>query len=208
MTFTPDSLRRVFRGWATTMAANKEELIRLDSVAGDSDLGLTMTDGFAAGAAAADAYEGTDLGMLTYTAGKALMAKAPSSLGTLLGSGFLRAGMSVRGKESLDGEAFIQYLDAFAQGIMDRGHAKLGDKTFLDGFIPAIEAFRSLKSNQDKNTLLAAAARAARAGSNNTANMVAQHGRMAVRGNDSLGMIDPGSVVAALMFESLAESLR
>ena len=206
MVFNVESLKKAFAAWADIMAANKEELIRLDGIAGDSDLGLTMTDGFAAGSALAQGYDGNDLGMLTYQAGKALMSKAPSSLGTLLGAAFMKAGQFAKGKESVSGEELYLYFDAFQRGIMDRGKAKVGDKTFLDGFDPAVQVFKNAADYADDKALLNAAAAAARAGSDNTANLVAQHGRMAIRGNASLGMIDPGSVVAALMFEGLARA--
>ena len=39
--------------WAVVMADHRDWLIQLDSVVGDSDLGLTMSDGFRAAADAA-----------------------------------------------------------------------------------------------------------------------------------------------------------
>lgn len=50
--------------WAQVMEDNKEELIRLDGLCGDSDLGLTMSAGFAAAAQAANASDERDIGKL------------------------------------------------------------------------------------------------------------------------------------------------
>ena len=43
-------LKGLLAAWAALMNEKKEWLIELDSVVGDSDLGLTMSDGFAAAA--------------------------------------------------------------------------------------------------------------------------------------------------------------
>ena len=52
-------LRALLARWAGIMADKRDWLIELDSVVGDSDLGLTMSDGFraAADAAAASDYD-------------------------------------------------------------------------------------------------------------------------------------------------------
>ena len=55
--------------------------------------------------------------------------------------------------------------------------------------------------------VIAAAAEAAARGSESTANMPAVHGRAAYYGEKSIGLVDGGSVVGRLIFETLAESL-
>ena len=67
--------RKIFAAWKATMRDNRDYLITLDGVAGDSDLGLTMTDGFAAASASADTFSGDDIGMMIYYAGKAIMSR-------------------------------------------------------------------------------------------------------------------------------------
>ena len=42
--------RALMERWAVVMADHRDWLIQLDSVVGDSDLGLTMSDGFRAAA--------------------------------------------------------------------------------------------------------------------------------------------------------------
>ena len=51
------------------------------------------------------------------------------------------------------------------------------------------------------------ASAAARRGSDDTMNLIARHGRMAIRGEQSIGMLDPGSVVAALLVEAFADTI-
>uniref|UniRef100_UPI000AAC5F90 dihydroxyacetone kinase family protein n=1 Tax=Clostridium sp. NkU-1 TaxID=1095009 RepID=UPI000AAC5F90 len=66
------------------MVENRNYLIELDSVVGDSDLGLTMTDGFQAAYEAVMDGSETDLGRLLYKAGKTMGNKVPSTMGTLM----------------------------------------------------------------------------------------------------------------------------
>lgn len=197
----------VFSAWADIMLANRDELIRLDGVAGDSDLGLTMTDGFAAARDAVAAFDGTDTGKLLYTGGKAIMGHAPSSLGTLLGSGFLEAGKQLRGRDELPLSEAHRFFQALEDNIMSRGGSKVGDKTFLDGIDPAIRILASADWSAGEAQVLRQAADAAAAGAENTKNMIARHGRMAIRGEDSIGMLDPGAVVGALLVAAFAQAL-
>jgi dihydroxyacetone kinase-like protein len=54
-------LKELLRAWAELMAANKQRLIELDGMVGDSDLGLTMADGFRAAYEAVKDSPETDL---------------------------------------------------------------------------------------------------------------------------------------------------
>ena len=63
-----------------TMDENRERLIELDSVAGDGDLGLTMTKGFRAAYDTAEASGESDAGRLLYNAGKAMYSAATSTM--------------------------------------------------------------------------------------------------------------------------------
>lgn len=199
--------RRVFSAWADIMRENRDYLIELDGVAGDSDLGLTMTDGFAAARDAVLDFEGDDAGRLLYTGGKAIMRHAPSSLGTLLGSGFLEAGKRLKGREALPLDEAYRLFEAIEENIMARGSAKVGEKTFLDGIDPAVRALRTADWSAGAAEPLRAAAQAARDGAAHTRDLIARHGRMAIRGEASLGMLDPGAVVAALLVTAFADTL-
>lgn len=200
--------QKVFAAWKTVMKENCDYLITLDGVAGDSDLGLTMTDGFAAASASANSFLGDDIGMLIYYAGKAIMSNAPSSLGTLLGGGFLEAGKRLKGKKELPVKESGLFFEAIEDSIMQRGHSSVGDKTFLDGIDPAVQVLKSDTAWEGGwVNALQSAAEAAEKGAENTKNLVAKHGRMAIRGEQSIGMLDPGSVVAALLVRAFSDSL-
>lgn len=191
------------------MEENRDYLIDLDSIVGDGDLGLTMSDGFAAAYKAAEGFDGNDAGKLLYTSGKAMSIAVPSTMGTLMASGFMNAGKVLKGKISLQNSDVALLFQAFMDGVSARGKAKIGEKTFLDGIFYAVEA---LNSSVLQNEPLAAgakkAAAAAEEGFKNTSKLLAIHGRAATRGEASRTLLDPGAAVAMLMMRAFEKSVK
>ena len=195
-------VKGLLKAWADIMAANKQRLIELDGMVGDSDLGLTMTDGFRAAYEAVQNSPETDAGKLAYFAGKAMGSAVPSTMGTLMASGLMNAGKELRGVESLDGSLWAKFFQAYYDGVQSRGKAQPGDKTFLDGLFPAVAVLQ-----QHANDIRTAAPQAAAAANDAflaTRGMLAKHGRMAIRGEQSRQYLDPGAAVAALLMEGFA----
>ena len=189
-----DKLKRMLSAWAALMTEKRDWLIELDSVVGDSDLGLTMSDGFTAASEAAAAADLTDVGKLSYQAGKAMATAVPSTMGTLMASGLMNAGKVLKGlEEAADADFFQAYLD----GVRNRGKAQIGEKTFLDGLAPAVEALKEGKTQQETAEIAWDAFQ-------HTKGMIAKHGRMAIRGDASRDLLDPGAAVAALMMQGYA----
>lgn len=194
--------------WAQVMEDNKEELIRLDGLCGDSDLGLTMSAGFAAAAQEAAASEEQDIGKLSYMAGKAMASAVPSTMGTLMASGLMNAGKALRGRVILDARGQTDFFRAYYEGVQARGKAEPGDKTFLDGLKPALDAMETgLSDGQALSPIAQAAAKAAQQGYEQTRGMLARHGRMAIRGESSRDYLDPGAAVAALLVNTWADQV-
>ena len=205
MVLTVNSFAGLYDAWADAMVENKDELIRLDAIAGDGDLGLAMMDGFHAIQNYAKSADTDDLGMLFYNSGKTMNEHASSSLGTLISSGFMSAGKAFRGKKEMTGCELAAFLEAFENGIIARGKSKVGEKTFLDGFDPAVQVMKANPDEASVGTSLAKAAIAAQNGSASTVGMLAVWGRAARRGEDSRQILDPGSVVASVMISTLAD---
>jgi phosphoenolpyruvate---glycerone phosphotransferase subunit DhaL len=94
----------------SVMAGQRDALIELDGKVGDSDLGLTMSKGFAAAAAALQAAPvGEAPGKLLGRAGMALAKAAPSTMGTLMATGFMRGGKAVEGAEALGTPELLKF---------------------------------------------------------------------------------------------------
>lgn len=189
---------------AAVMQENREYLIQLDSVVGDGDLGLTMSDGFRAAANYTNTSEENDLGKLLYGAGKAMSTAVPSTMGTLMASGLMQAGKVLKGTTDMDVDGIINLFSTFEEGVMHRGKARVGEKTFLDGLDPAIQSLKdSVKAGHDFHTTVQLAYQAAEEGYEHTATMIAVHGRAATRGEASRTLKDPGAKVAVLIMEAL-----
>lgn len=201
-------IKKLLKCISNIMAENRNYLIELDSVVGDGDLGLTMGDGFAAASAAAETFEDDDIGKLLYTSGKAMSTAVPSTMGTLMASGLMNAGKVLKGKTDLSDAEVVQIFSAYMDGVINRGKAKVGDKTFLDGINPAVEALNaSLKKGESLAKSAKNAAAAAENGFKNTSTMLAVHGRAATRGEASRSLLDPGAAVAMLIMKAFENSI-
>lgn len=194
---------------SSIMAEKKDYLIDLDSVVGDGDLGLTMSEGFKAAYEAIRTSKEKDLGRLLFIAGKAMSSAVPSTMGTLMASGFMQAGKAFKGKEAMDVRESVDLLRAYAEGVMNRGKAKPEEKTFIDGLLPAIDNMdEAFKKNINTQQAIKAGLIGAIEGYDNTATMLAVHGRAAARGEASRQLKDPGAAVAILMMTALDKSVE
>lgn len=202
-------ITRLLKEIQDIMCSNRDYLIKLDSVVGDGDLGLTMSDGFVAAYKAVVDSEEPDAGKLLYSAGKAMSTAVPSTMGTLMASGLMQAGKVLKGKTQLEPSDIVDLFQAYLEGVENRGKAKVGDKTFLDGLDPAVKAMRVALDSGNSLTEAATRAReAAEEGFKNTTTMIAVHGRAATRGEASRTLEDPGAAVAMLIMSAFEKSIQ
>jgi len=186
------------------MTLNRQRLCELDAGMGDGDLGLTMSKAFPAAAAEAAQSDIDDLGKLMMRCGMKMNSAAPSTMGTLMASGFISAGKECTGKTSLDAGGLAAFLTAFADGIAKRGKASPGDRTVLDVFHPAATAALSA-ANAGKSLPATAlsAYEGAKAGLEDTRGMRPKFGKAAVFADKSQGRIDQGAYAGVLMLEAM-----
>src|SRR5579871_3503905 len=105
------------------VVAPRDDLCALDAGAGDGDLGATLAMGFGVLGEWLDLFEGDDLGALLVGYGAQLARTAPSTIGTLLATAYMRAGKQVMGLSEVQGPDIAALLDAAAQGVAERGRA-------------------------------------------------------------------------------------
>ena len=184
MLLTAQQLKSLFAQWANIMLAQKETLIEMDSIVGDGDLGLTMSDGFRSAYHAVSRSDETDIGKFFYLAGKTMSSAVPSTMGTLMASGLIEVGKTFKGKTTLKSEEFGILFQSFFCGVQNRGKAQLGEKTFLDGLWISLAHL---------------AHEEAKRGVQNTTTLIAKHGRAATHGERSRALLDPGAYVAQLL---------
>ncbi|WP_296835127.1 DAK2 domain-containing protein [Marvinbryantia sp.] len=203
---TSEKFCDIFRAISAKMAEEREYLVELDQRNGDGDLGISMSDGYAAASAALDASAERDLGKLCICAGKSFNEAAPSSLGTITAICLMGMARIFKGHTEADIALAGEALLAGTAKITEKAGSKIGEKTILDAIIPAAEA---ICSNADKGTetALAAAAEAAAKGADSTADMAAVHGRAAYYSDKGMGLIDGGAIVGRMIFETIAETV-
>ncbi|MFH5773204.1 dihydroxyacetone kinase subunit L [Paracoccus sp. NGMCC 1.201697] len=207
MAFTTDDITRLFDAFARRFAAEREALIALDGKVGDSDLGITMSKGFAAAHdAVADLAAPVPAGQMK-AAGAALAKAAPSTMGTLMATGFLRGSKAVEGAGTLDLTELAGFWRAFADGVAQRGKARPGDKTVLDVLEPVAASLEaSARQGLGLTDALAAAVTVADAALQATREMVAQHGKAAAFAEKSRGLPDAGATVAVMLIETMRDT--
>jgi len=186
---------------AEAARTHADELNRLDAVAGDGDLGVTMATAASAVHALLPDLKGKPPPEVLRACSLTVAREAPSTAGTLVASGLLRAATvwPTTGATPRVGAV----LRAAASGIAERGKAEVGSKTMLDALVPAAEAAE--QAGDDTSAALAAAAAAADAGASATKDMTPRFGRAGWLAERSAGHEDAGARLIAIL---LAAAVR
>jgi dihydroxyacetone kinase-like protein len=177
---------------------SKDFLVDLDSKMGDGDLGLTMSKAFTAAHDELVNTKETDIGKIFIKAGMVMAKAAPSTMGTLMATGFMRGGKSIAGKEEISTADLVDFFQAFVGGIMERGKSKPGEKTVVDSLKPAADALEALKG-EDPQKALQEALLSAERGLEASKDMIAKHGRIAYYKEQSKGQQDPGATAGVIL---------
>jgi dihydroxyacetone kinase len=160
----------------------EDELTELDRVAGDGDLGASMTRAAKAVQGELAGYPLDDISGTLKALAHTLRRELGGSSGPLYGVLFLRCANALAGDQT-------DWADALEQGcqaISELGGAKPGDRTMLDALDPFV------KTSQQHGTLTAAVDAAER-GAAATADMRPRLGRSSYLGDRVLGHPDPGA---------------
>ena len=189
---------------ADTVIANEELLGEADRQLGDGDHGIGMSRGFTAAKSQLEALEPTSVSQVFTTTGMALMSTMGGASGAVFGMLFQSGGMAIASAEGLDAATLSTFLDASAQGVMNIGKAKPGDKTMVDALVEAQCAAAGAKDGTIAEAL-AAAAEGARVGMEKSKDMIAQHGRARTLGEKCIGHPDAGAVSVSIIFKAMSD---
>ncbi|MCV6596646.1 MAG: dihydroxyacetone kinase subunit L [Mangrovicoccus sp.] len=204
----PVDLLGLFDRLAARFERERDALIALDSHVGDSDLGLTMAKGFAAARARVFELSDPSPAQIMQQAGAGLAQAAPSTMGTLMGTGFLRGGKAMAAHEVLDPAGFALFWRGFSDGVAARGKARLGDKTVLDVLDPIACAFESqAQARSDLPAASQAALEAAAQALDDSKSYMAQHGKAAAFREKTCGLQDAGGTVAWILADELHQAV-
>jgi hypothetical protein len=203
-----ETVRRALVRVCGAVIAARDELGRLDATAGDGDLGATLSLGFEAVQALLEEATFDDLGEMLGTVGRELGRRAPSTMGTLLGSSLRRASHGLAGRTELDAAGFAGLIEGMTGLVGDLGGATEGQRSVLDAMGPAARAARNAaNSGDDMGATARAAAVAATAGVAATADMEARVGRAAWVGGRAAGSPDAGATAWALILTAFADAM-
>ena len=195
-----DDIIKILQNLKRLFNDNRDYLVELDARMGDGDLGLTMSKAFTAVYDELRDTTETDIGKILMKAGMLMAKAAPSTMGTLMGTGFMRGGKAVSGTDEISTTDLAEFFQAFVTGIMERGKAKPGEKTIIDSLKPAADTLLELKG-KDVAKALQEALRSSENGLESTKNMVAQHGRIAYYKEQSKGQKDPGATAGVILIK-------
>lgn len=203
-TITKSDLAGLFAQLREVFAAQRDFLIELDGKVGDSDLGLTMNKAFIAAHDSVAANASDPIGRTIQLAGMAIAKAAPSTMGTLVATGFMRGGKALEAAAAIGTSEMSMFWNAFLTGVSERGKAKRGDKTLIDVLAPIAESLAaSVATATALAPALASATAAAAAGLEASKGMIAQHGKAACFQEKTLGLQDAGATVGFLIIDTL-----
>jgi phosphoenolpyruvate---glycerone phosphotransferase subunit DhaL len=201
-------LRQAMLAAGGEVAAERDELTALDATAGDGDLGVTLATGFTQVRLALEQCEAADVGALLTETGRTLLRKAPSTIGSLLGLAFVRAGSAFRGAQQLSGADIALLLSVLPETVSERGGAVPGQRTVVDALDGGAVAAREADvAGADAASVLAAAAVGATAAADLTADMEPAFGRAAWLAKRARGSRDAGAVAWAVYLGALSAAV-
>ncbi|GHF53810.1 dihydroxyacetone kinase [Deinococcus metalli] len=202
---TGEDIAAALRRAAIRLVGLRDHLNRLDAEVGDGDSGLTAEKGARGLLAYLDATPpGDDLGKWLAGAGMAYNRAAPSTMGALMATAFMRAGKTVMGQAILSPHDLAVMLVAADQGLQERGKVKPGDKTIVDAVHPAAEALMSaVLAGQSLDAGAQDMLNAARAGRDAAVALRGQVGRSNWVGERTEGKTDPGTVLFVSALEAV-----
>ena len=195
------AVKRAALSAADALARAESRLTELDSIAGDGDLGLSMTRGAAAIRALPETAWATPAIALTQMSSVLSRAIAGSS-GPFYATALLRAARNLPDDPVADDWAAA--FAAAVSSIGELGGAKPGDRTMLDALLPAATTLASgLAGGTAPREAWAHAVQAARVGAAATARMHPRLGRAAYLGERVLGTPDAGAEAVVIWLAAI-----
>ena len=187
---------------------HREELSRLDSVAGDGDHGVNMAAALAEAARRAGEDDHRTAADVMRATGSAFHETVGGAAGALFGAFFGALAGQLSRSAAPDGPQLVAGFEKGLARVARVGKAEPGHKTMIDALAPAVrDARESLDREEGLEAVMAAAARAAREGARATAGMRPSAGRARFAPDHSMGTEDPGANTVALILESWDEQL-
>ncbi|HOA25453.1 MAG TPA: dihydroxyacetone kinase subunit DhaL [Aggregatilineales bacterium] len=202
-----ETIELIIRTMAEVAFENRAYFCELDGVVGDGDFGNSLATGFEAITVTNwDKLDRSSPGNFLKAVAMTFMGNVGGVSGSVWGTAFLRAGVKAGDKQELTMDDVHEMLWAAIEGMKQRGKSDLGDKTLLDAFVPAVEAFeKTIQNGGSTLDALREAAVVARAKTEEIKPWQAKRGRASYTGERSCNTYDAGSIAIAMIAERLVE---
>lgn len=193
---------------AATALRNEKYFSELDAAAGDADFGVSLASGFKVIESDWENFDRSSVGDFLLKISMIISRHVGGCSGPIWGTGFMRAGMLAKEKQSITLAELEEMLSAAIDGIQKRGGAEPGDKTLLDALFPMRDTIKAHveKGDSDSAEVLKEVTQVANDAIENTKDWVAKRGRQSFTGKRSCGSPDPGIVAIATMMNDICES--
>jgi dihydroxyacetone kinase phosphoprotein-dependent L subunit len=200
---TIGDIERAVQTTANTVLKNEAYFSDLDGLAGDGDFGTSLATGFRIIDAELPTIDKSAIGAMLLKISMLVSKHVGGSSGPIWGTGFMKAAMLTKGKETITLADVADMVGSAIEGIQARGGAKLGDKTLLDALIPVHETLKAhaAAASPDNAAALKDSAAAAETAIDATRSLIAHRGRASQVGDRSANTPDPGIVAIATILQ-------
>jgi dihydroxyacetone kinase len=203
-----DALRLAAQAVIACLIASEETLTALDRAVGDGDLGINLARGARAVAERLERIPFAQPAAAFEEIAEIVRRVVGGTSGPLTAALLVGAAGALRASDSPDLAVWTGALADGCAAIAEIGGARRGDRTMLDGLLPALDALAAAAAQGCSGAeAMARAALAAEAGADATRLTVAAVGRSAYLGQRAVGHPDPGAWAAALWLRAVADSL-
>lgn len=200
-----EEVKEMFRSIARQMIASEQLLTEIDNIIGDGDHGIGMAIGFRAVNESLDDINADTVNELFKEIGMTLLDAMGGASGVIFGTMFISGYGAAPQRDKLDLDTLSRMMKKSLDNIKLRGKAKVGDKTMIDSYEPAVlaleECSRNKKSLSEGVTM---AWIAAKNGVEASKKYSAKKGRAESYGALSIGLPDPGAVSVSIIFEAMS----
>lgn len=191
---------------AEKIVENEPFLTEVDLKIGDGDHGTGMKRGFLGVLKVLKDYEPSSPEDVFRVTGATLLDTMGGASGVLFGTVFISGLTKRKTRGYFDLEDFYEIFSQSLEALKKRGRAKLGDKTMVDAFEPAVEGLKeSIENGKSLKEGLKYAAECAEKGVENTKAVKAKFGRAKYFGEKAIGLQDAGATSMWIIFRSMSE---
>lgn len=206
MFLTREDLKKMFTVSSNLLKENCEEFSKIDSKFGDGDHGITINK-------IADYIlkelenwdEETSIKDFIDDLGTGIMGVNGGSAGPLWGTMISGLACPLGDEKELSIEKVKEMFSSSLSEMQDITTAKVGDKTMMDTFIPAVKAIEEAQTESFKE-LFEIGAKAAEQGAEDTKKYISKFGRAKSYKEETLGYKDAGATSLACLFKGFEKS--